>query len=96
MPKIRPKTEGASLCSSSHASDRAKQFASLSRLTLRPSLASKSLRKVRPFADGIFDVNTVPSRASSIPGIPSPTEPSQPNFISAAVIIETILSINLS
>ena len=85
VPTMTPNTTSAPAAAPSHASDSAKQFASLASRTSRPSARSRSCCRGLPLSHVEFAFFTRPVAGEIAPGIPTPTVPGDPVSASSAV-----------
>jgi hypothetical protein len=70
---MTPNASRAPRAAPARTSASAKQFASFSIRTSRPIARSRSSRNGRPLRQTVFEFLSVPSRAESEPGVPTPT-----------------------
>ena len=88
VPIITPKTTGWPFPAPSTASDKAKQFASFSKLTCLLSSFSRSFLKGLPFNHIELAFFTKAESVDTQPGIPIPTDLESPKSVSKFFTIE--------
>ena len=93
VPIITPNTTAFPLPAPSTASDKAKQFASFSKLTLRPSSSSKFFLRGLPFNQIELAFLIKDESAEIAPGMPTPIDSTTPNLFSKLLTIDLMPSI---